>query len=102
MLFSHFEPTLNQIQSIRKNYSYDSSNFSKWSAGGRPTDLNSRKGTNMTMARLAVALSSNGADNGEATFWLGVIAFGKLADAAKHRKGDLISVAGQPVDGARG
>lgn len=56
----------------------------------------------MTMARLAVALSSNGADNGEATFWLGVIAFGKLADAAKHRKGDLISVAGQPVDGARG
>lgn len=48
------------------------------------------KGTNMAMARLAVALPSDAADNGEATFWLGVIAFGKQADAlAKHRKGDL-------------
>jgi single-stranded DNA-binding protein len=51
------------------------------------------KGTNMAMARLA--LPCNAADNGEATFWLGVIAFGKQADAlAKHRKGDLVSVAG--------
>jgi single-stranded DNA-binding protein len=47
------------------------------------------------MARLAVALPCNAAENGEATFWLGVIAFGKQADAlAKHRKGDLVSVAG--------
>ncbi|HHC1642363.1 TPA: single-stranded DNA-binding protein, partial [Klebsiella pneumoniae] len=37
------------------------------------------KGTNMAMARLA--LPCNAADNGEATFWLGVIAFGKQADA---------------------
>ncbi|MDU2306383.1 MAG: single-stranded DNA-binding protein [Klebsiella sp.] len=30
-----------------------------------------------------------------ATFWLGVIAFGKQGEAlAKHRKGDLVSVAG--------
>lgn len=49
----------------------------------------------MTMARLAVALPCNAADNREATFWLSVIAFGKQADAlAKHRKGDLVSVAG--------
>ncbi len=49
----------------------------------------------MAMARLAVALPCNAADNGEATFWLGVIAFGKQADAlAKHCKGDLVSVAG--------
>ena len=33
------------------------------------------KGTIMAMARLAVALPCNAADNGEATFWLGVIAF---------------------------
>ncbi|CAM3596694.1 single-stranded DNA-binding protein [Klebsiella variicola] len=48
----------------------------------------------MAMARLAVALPCNAADNGEATFWLGVIAFGKQADTlAKHRKGGLVSVA---------
>nr|WP_227517224.1 single-stranded DNA-binding protein [Raoultella sp. YJ] len=49
----------------------------------------------MAMARLALALPCNAADNREAAFWLGVIAFGKQADAlAKHRKGDLISVEG--------
>ncbi len=49
----------------------------------------------MAMARLAVSLPCNAADNGEDTFWLGVIAFGKHADAmAKHRKRDLVSVAG--------
>ncbi len=60
-----------------------------------PQTRTTGKGTNMAMARLAVALPCNAADNGEATFWLGVIAFGKQADAlAKHRKGDLVSVAG--------
>lgn len=52
-----------------------------------PQTRTTGKGTNMAMARLAVALPCNAADNGEATFWLGVIAFGKQADAlAKHRK----------------
>ncbi len=47
------------------------------------------------MARLAVSLPCNAAADGQATFWLGVIAFGKQADAlAKHQKGDLVSVAG--------
>lgn len=44
----------------------------------------------MAMARLAVALPCNAADNGEATFWLGVIAFGKHV-ARCYRKGQLIS-----------
>ena len=49
----------------------------------------------MAMVRLAVSLPCNVAEVGQATFWLGVIAFGKQADAlAKHRKGDLVSVAG--------
>ncbi|CDW55218.1 Single-stranded DNA-binding protein [Trichuris trichiura] len=49
----------------------------------------------MAMARLAVSLPCNAAEAGESTFWLGVIAFGKQADAlAKHQKGDLVSVAG--------
>lgn len=60
-----------------------------------PQTRTTGKGTNMAMARLAVALPCNAADNGEATFWLSVIAFGKQADAlAKHHKGDLVSVAG--------
>lgn len=60
-----------------------------------PQTRRTGKGTNMAMARPAVALPCNAADNGEVTFWLGVIAFGKQADAlAKHHKGDLVSVAG--------
>ncbi len=42
----------------------------------------------MAMARLAVSLPCNAAGDGQAIFWLGVIAFGKQADAlTKHRKG---------------
>lgn len=49
----------------------------------------------MAMARMAVSLPCNAAEDGQSTFWLGVIAFGKQADAlAKHQKGDLVSVAG--------
>lgn len=60
-----------------------------------PQTRTTNSGTSMTMARLAVALPCNAAENGEATFWLGVIAFGKQADAlAKHQKGELVSVAG--------
>lgn len=60
-----------------------------------PNTRTTGKGTNMTMARLAVSLPCNAAEDGQATFWLGVLAFGKQADAlAKHHKGDLVSVAG--------
>lgn len=49
----------------------------------------------MTMARLAVSLPCHTGQNGEATYWLGVVAFGKQAELlAKHQKGDLVSVAG--------
>ena len=49
----------------------------------------------MTMGRLAVALPCHAAEGGEVTFWLGVVAFGKQADAlAGHVKGDLVSVSG--------
>lgn len=54
-------------------------------SGGKP----------MAMARLAVSVTCHTAQNGEATYWLGVVAFGKQADdLAKHRKGDMVSVAG--------
>ncbi|HIC0120595.1 TPA: single-stranded DNA-binding protein [Escherichia coli] len=53
------------------------------------------KGTPMTLARMAVSVPCHNADDGQATLWLAVTAFGKQADAlAKHHKGNLLSVAG--------
>ena len=44
-----------------------------------PETRTTGKGTSMAMARLAVSLPCNAAADGQATFWLGVIAFGKQA-----------------------
>ncbi|ECO9192118.1 single-stranded DNA-binding protein [Salmonella enterica] len=52
-------------------------------------------GNTMAFTRMAVTLPCQKAENGEATFWLAVTAFGRQAQAlAKHQKGDLVSVAG--------
>ncbi|QPR28567.1 single-stranded DNA-binding protein [Edwardsiella hoshinae] len=52
-------------------------------------------GTPMTTARLAVSLPCHAAQDGQATFWLGVVAFGRQAEAlARHEKGDMVSVVG--------
>lgn len=60
-----------------------------------PQTRTTANGNTMAMARLAVSLPCHTAQNGEATYWLGVVAFGKQAELlAKHQKGDLISVAG--------
>ena len=60
-----------------------------------PQTRTTASGTSMAMARLAVSLPCHAAEGGEVTFWLGVVAFGKQADAlAGHVKGDLVSVAG--------
>ncbi len=49
----------------------------------------------MTLARMTVSLPCSQADDGTATMWLSVLAFGRQADAlAKHHKGELLSVAG--------
>ncbi|EPS8160535.1 single-stranded DNA-binding protein [Escherichia coli] len=56
------------------------------------------KGTQMamaSMASMAVPLPCSQADDGTATMWLSVLAFGRQADAlARHHKGELVSVAG--------
>ncbi|WP_318527017.1 single-stranded DNA-binding protein [Escherichia coli] len=53
------------------------------------------KGTPMTLARMAVPLPCSQADDGTATMWLSVLAFGRQAEALeRHRKGELLSVAG--------
>lgn len=60
-----------------------------------PQTRTTANGKSMAMARLAVALPCHTAQNNEATYWLGVVAFGNQADIlAKHHKGDMISVAG--------
>lgn len=60
-----------------------------------PQTRTTNSGTSMAMGRLAVALPCHAVEGGEVTFWLGVVAFGKQADAlAGHVKGDLVSVAG--------
>ncbi|HHZ3239779.1 TPA: single-stranded DNA-binding protein, partial [Escherichia coli] len=60
-----------------------------------PQEKQTSKGTPMTLARMAVSLPCSQAQDGQATLWLSVLAFGKQADAlARHEKGDLISVAG--------
>ncbi|EBX1372017.1 single-stranded DNA-binding protein [Salmonella enterica] len=69
------------------------------SAYGRlVADVQSRttdNGNTMAFTRMAVTLPCQKAENGEATFWLAVTAFGRQAQAlAKHQKGDLVSVAG--------
>ncbi|MCA2043706.1 single-stranded DNA-binding protein [Escherichia coli] len=60
-----------------------------------PQEKQTSKGTPMALARMAVSLPCSQAQDGQATLWLSVLAFGKQADAlARHEKGDLISVAG--------
>ncbi|HHJ0962361.1 TPA: single-stranded DNA-binding protein [Escherichia coli] len=60
-----------------------------------PQTKQTSKGTPMTLARMAVSLPCSQADDGTATMWLSVLAFGRQADAlAKHQKGELVSVAG--------
>ncbi|MCX0807083.1 single-stranded DNA-binding protein [Escherichia coli] len=60
-----------------------------------PQVKHTSKGTPMTLARMAVSLPCSQADDGMATMWLSVLAFGRQADTlAKHHKGELLSVAG--------
>lgn len=52
-------------------------------------------GNAMAFCRMAVPLPCQKAENGEAPFWLAVVAFGRQAEAlALHSKGDMVSVAG--------
>lgn len=60
-----------------------------------PQTKTTSKGTNMAMARMAVSLPCSAAQDGQTTLWLGVLAFGKQAEAlAKHTKGDVVSIGG--------
>lgn len=60
-----------------------------------PTSRITKNDNQMVVARLAVSLPCHSAEEGQATFWLSVVAFGKQAEfLMRHEKGELISVAG--------
>ncbi|WP_253030725.1 single-stranded DNA-binding protein [Escherichia coli] len=66
-----------------------------WRLANDPQLKTTSKGTQMAMASMAVPLPCSQADDGTATMWLSVLAFGRQADAlARHHKGELVSVAG--------
>lgn len=60
--------------------------------GADPRAVETRSGKPMTTARLAV----DAGDADAPPLWLGVVAFGRLADELqRHHKGDLLSVSGR-------
>ena len=64
---------------------------------GAPREIKTRTGTPMTVARLASSLPcrENGED-GEATAFFGLVAFGDLAESlARHVKGDALGAFGR-------
>lgn len=49
----------------------------------------------MAIARMAVSLPCHGATEGQDTLWLGVAAFGRVAESLTlHKKADMLSVSG--------
>ena len=64
---------------------------------GDPREIKTRTGTPMTVGRLAASLPcrENGED-GEATAFFGLVAFGELAESlARHLKGDALGAFGR-------
>ena len=61
--------------------------------GKDPKPIETKTGKPMTKASVAVDVSQR---DSEATLWVRVVAFGRLADAlAKHAKGETLSAAGR-------
>jgi single-strand DNA-binding protein len=61
--------------------------------GGTPKEIQTSTGTVMAIASMAVVLADRHGE--EHKQWLGVVAFGRTAEALlKHDTGDMVSVAG--------
>lgn len=62
--------------------------------GQDPREIQTSSGTVMAVASLAVTLTDRHGE--EHTEWLGIVAFGKVAEGLlRHKKGELVSVAGR-------
>ena len=60
-----------------------------------PTQHQTKTGTAMTTARLAVDLPCKDDAEGKATWWVSVLAFGRQAELlAGHQKSDMLSASG--------
>lgn len=61
-----------------------------------PQPHQTRTGTAMTSAKMAVDLPCKEDPEGKATWWVSLLAFGKQAELlASHSKGDMLSASGQ-------
>ena len=60
---------------------HDSTNSSTWPLSGRCTEQKHQRRRDNGIRAAGVALPCHCVENGEATFWLGVVAFGKQAEA---------------------
>ena len=65
--------------------------------GRDPRPIETSSGKPMATAAVAVTVESRGGgETGEATLWLDVIGFGRVADdLARHRQGDPVSMSGR-------
>jgi len=62
--------------------------------GQDPRQIVTSTGKSMTVATIAVDVARDDPD--AAPLWLGIVAFGRLAEElAKHNRGELVSVAGR-------
>lgn len=60
--------------------------------GGDPRTIETKTGKSMTVASVAV----DAGDTGDPALWVGIVAFGRLADELRrHHKGDMLSAAGR-------
>jgi single-stranded DNA-binding protein len=69
------------------------------SAHGRltsdPGSKQTQSGKPMSWARMVANLPNKDSDNGESPLWLGLLAFGRVAEQLqRHSKGDMVSVSG--------
>lgn len=62
--------------------------------GGDPKSIETRTGTAMAVGQIAVEVPDRQGDG--STLWVGIVTFGKTADALlRHSKGDMLSVVGR-------
>jgi single-strand DNA-binding protein len=64
--------------------------------GRDPQTRQTKNGSNMVTASIAVDATPGNHDGDQETIWFQVLAFGKVGDTlARHQKGDLVSMSGR-------
>lgn len=64
--------------------------------GQEPKEIVTKTGTAMAVASIAVTVDSRGEEQEQETEWLGLVAFGTMAESLlKHKRGDMVSAGGR-------